>query len=188
MQVVLASRSPRRLELLRAAGLAVETRPSHVDERPLRDEPVERLVIRLAQAKAMACPVATVPIVAADTLVVLDHRPLGQPRDHGEARAMLRALSGRTHQVMTGVCVRLGTRSLHERVCTKVRFRALDDDEIDTYLAHNEVLDKAGAYAIQQGAAGFVIGIDGPLDNVIGLPVRPTLRLLARISSREQDT
>lgn len=185
MEVILASRSPRRLSLLQAAGLAVETRPTHIDESARAGESVEQLVLRLARCKAEACPVQTRPVIAADTLVALDGRALGQPRDLEEARRMLHALSGRTHEVLTGVCVRKGKCTQLARVTTQVRFRALTDDEIDTYLAHNEVLDKAGAYAIQQGAAGFVIGIEGPLDNVIGLPVHTTLQLLRRVHSRE---
>jgi len=181
MEIILASRSPRRLQLLQAAGLAVEIRPSHIDESPKPDEPVESLVSRLAHAKAMACPVDNIPVIGADTLVVLDGRPIGQPRDMPEARHMLQRLSGRSHYVLTGVCVRLGQHYLQDRIKTSVRFRNLDAGEIETYLAHNEVLDKAGAYAIQQGAAGFIHAIDGPLDNVIGLPTRTTLRLLEQI-------
>jgi len=181
MEIILASRSPRRLQLLQAVGLAVETRPSHIDETPEPGEPVESLVSRLAHAKAIACPVDNVPVIVADTLVVLEDQPIGQPRDMAEARDMLQRLSGRSHHVLTGVCVRLGRHCAQDRVKTAVRFRTLDAREIETYLAHNEVLDKAGAYAIQQGAAGFIEAIDGPLDNVIGLPTRTTLRLLKQI-------
>lgn len=181
MEIILASRSPRRLQLLQAAGLAVETRPSHIDETPRPGESVEALVSRLAREKALACPAGHCPVIAADTLVVLDGKPIGQPADLPEARGMLLQLSGRQHHVLTGVCVRLGSRLLEDRVSTAVRFRALQPQEIDCYLAHNDVLDKAGAYAIQQGAAGFIEAIDGPLDNVIGLPTRATLRLLEQI-------
>ena len=148
MEVILASRSPRRLQLLQAAGLAVEVRPSHIDETPLPGESVEQTVIRLGQAKAHACQTMDVPVIAADTLVLLDEQPLGQPADLVVARQMLQRLSGREHQVLTGVCVRLGDSQAQEMVRTSVRFRPLSEAEIDIYLQHNEVLDKAGAYAV----------------------------------------
>ncbi|RMG92961.1 MAG: septum formation protein Maf [Zetaproteobacteria bacterium] len=185
MEVILASRSPRRLQLLQAAGLAVEVRPSHVDETPIEGESVTGLVERLAHAKAHACSAEYQPVIAADTLVELDGQPLGQPADLNEAAKMLLALSGKWHRVLTGVCVRLGDRCLHEIASTRVHFRALSRHEIDTYLIHNEVLDKAGAYAIQQGGASFIDGLEGPLDNVIGLPTACTLRLLRKIGPGE---
>lgn len=181
MEIILASRSPRRLQLLQAAGLAVEVRPSHVDESPLPEETVEAMVQRLSRSKALACTESSVPVIAADTLVALDHEALGQPADLAAAKAMLQRLSGRRHEVLSGVCVRLGDRLEQALVRTTVRFRNLSEPEIDTYLIHNEVLDKAGAYAVQGGAAGFIEAIDGPLDNVIGLPVQATLQLLQRI-------
>jgi len=183
MEIILASRSPRRLQLLQSAGLAVEVRPSHVDESALPGETVEVLVHRLAKDKAMACGDAEVPVIAADTLVALDGEPLGQPADLAAAKAMLQKLSGRQHTVISGVCVRLGSRIEQTIVHTEVRFRPLAEQEIDIYLLHNEVLDKAGAYAVQGGAAGFIEAINGPLDNVIGLPVLATLQLLDRLSS-----
>ena len=182
MEVILASRSPRRLQLLQAAGLAVEVRPSHIDETPVQGESVPALVERLAHAKAHACPAKRQPVIAADTLVELDGQPLGQPADLSEAAGMLLALSGKWHRVLTGVCVRLGGHCLHDTASTRVHFRKISRDEVNIYLAHNEVLDKAGAYAIQQGAAAFIDGLDGPLDNVIGLPTTCTLRLLKKIA------
>jgi len=183
MEIILASRSPRRLQLLQSAGLAVEVRPSHVDESALPGETVEELVYRLAKDKAMACGDTASPVIAADTLVALDGEPLGQPADLTAAKTMLQRLSGRRHTVISGVCVRLHDRFEQDIVRTEVCFRPLSEQEIDIYLLHNEVLDKAGAYAVQGGAAGFIASINGPLDNVIGLPVLATLQLLEQLQS-----
>jgi len=184
MEVILASKSPRRLQLLQAAGLAVEVRPSHIDESPLAGESVPEMVARLCRDKAAACPVVDHPVIAADTLVSHNGEPLGQPADMAAAKAMLQRLSGQRHTVLTAVCVRLGDRLLSSRVETAVRFREIGEAELDVYLAHNEVLDKAGAYAIQAGAASFIDAVDGPLDNVIGLPVQETMRLLWEVTKR----
>lgn len=183
MQVILASKSPRRRLLLQAAGMAVEVRPAHVDESLLADEDAACAVQRLAVAKGTALGACDTPIIAADTLVALDGRPLGQPADMHQAREMLTALSGSTHQVYSGVCVVYRGRSLHQSMCTEVCFSSLSPHQIDTYLEHNEVLDKAGAYEIQGGAASFVRAVKGPLDNVIGLPVRLTLNMLEEVIS-----
>jgi septum formation protein len=188
MEIVLASRSPRRRQLLQAAGLAIEILPSHVDETVLAGESVQDTVLRLATMKAEACPEAKRPVIAADTLVCLDGQPIGQPRDLDEARSMIRRLAGRQHSVFTGVCIRRGERTSTELVRTNVHFRDITEAEIDTYLAHNEVLDKAGAYAVQAGAACFITGIDGPLDNVIGLPVGATLALLQHLAMPAEVT
>ncbi len=181
MEVTLASKSPRRLQLLQAAGFAVEVRPSHVDEMPLPGEAVDAMVQRLCRTKAAACPVNDHPVIAADTLVALHGEALGQPEDMRAARVMLQKLSGQAHQVYTAVCVRLGDRMLDGMATTTVRFRDLDEREVDIYLAHNDVLDKAGAYAIQAGAASFIEEVAGPLDNVIGLPVGLTRELLLKL-------
>lgn len=184
MKVILASRSPRRLTLLQSAGFTVEVRPSHIDETALPEESVPEMVARLSRNKALACDAAAgvltdTPIIAADTLVAIGKHVLGQPCDAAHAKTMLQQLSGHEHQVITGVCVRFGDRLAQQHVVTRVRFRAFTDNEIDTYLTHNDVLDKAGAYAVQAGAASFIESIQGPLDNVIGLPIRCTLNLLA---------
>lgn len=160
----------------------MEVMPSHVDETPLAGESVEDMTLRLCQDKAMACTVADRPVIAADTLVSLHGEPLGQPTDMDHAREMISRLSGESHSVFTAVCVRLGDEKRLQMVRTDVHFRALAELEIEIYLNHNDVLDKAGAYAIQAGAASFIRGIDGPLDNVIGLPVAQTLTMLGEIA------
>jgi len=182
MKIILASRSPRRLHLLQSAGLRVGVCPSHIDESPLSNESTAQMVQRLCQAKAMACDnTNNIPIIAADTLVCIHDQALGQPEDLAHAKTMLQQLSGQKHEVFTGVCVRLNQHTTFELVCTTVHFRPLTEAEIDTYLLHNDILDKAGAYAIQAGAASFITCIDGPLDNVIGLPVRTTLHMIEKI-------
>jgi len=169
--------------LLMAAGLAVEVCPQHVDESAMGDETVEAQVQRLGKLKAMTCAENIRPVIAADTLVALNGDALGQPRSMEEAKNMLECLSGQTHQVYTGICVRRGVQICEASVCTHVEFRKINRDEIDTYLQHNEVMDKAGAYAVQGGAASFIESTDGPLDNVIGLPVRQTLQLLQQLEA-----
>ena len=181
MNIILASQSPRRLHLLESAGFIVEVMPSHIDETPLADESAHDMVMRLCQAKALACPIKNQAVVAADTLVSIHGQALGQPEDAAHAKRMLQQLSGQTHTVLTAVCVRLGQACLQERVCTDVSFRELSDAAIDAYVAHNEVLDKAGAYAIQGAAASFITRVDGALDNVIGLPVHTTTRMLKQL-------
>jgi len=182
MQIILASRSPRRRTLLQSAGLSVDVRPSHIDETPLANESISAMVDRLSRDKALACDApANIPVIAADTLVAIGAHILGQPRDLAHAKTMLQQLSGHEHQVITGVCVRMGDKLIQQQITTRVHFRPLTEAEIDTYLAHNEVLDKAGSYAIQSGAASFITAIDGGLDNVIGLPVRTTLDMIATL-------
>lgn len=188
MHIILASKSPRRLFLLQSAGLTVDVQPTHIDETPLAGENVADMVSRLCREKALACNSGdNRPIIAADTLVAINGKALGQPADLEHAKNMLQQLSGHEHTVLTGVCVRLGNHMLNELVQTRVRFRSLSETEIDTYLAHNEVLDKAGSYAIQGGASSFIEAIDGPLDNVIGLPVRITLHMMNQIMDLEQQ-
>lgn len=178
MELILASQSPRRLQLLQAAGLSPQVLPSHIDESIHPDETPIESALRLCREKSLACPVSDKPVIAADTLVILDNQAFGQPQSREQAAEMIRKLSGRTHQVITAVCVRYGTQTSTESVITRVTFRDIRDDEIPRYLDHNHVMDKAGAYAIQEGASGFITAIDGPLDNVIGLPVQTTLRML----------
>jgi septum formation protein len=177
--LILASRSPRRSELLRAAGLEFTIRATDVDESVWGEELPGEYVRRLAEKKALAASVrADEVILAADTTVALGNEILGKPRDAEDARWMLEKLSGRRHEVYTGVCVR-SERTIHTEVaCTGVWFEALSEAEIDDYVRSGEPLDKAGAYAIQGLASKFIPRIDGSYSNVVGLPVDLVYRML----------
>lgn len=179
-QVVLASGSPRRLELLRRIGIEPEVRIADVDETPAPGEDAAALVSRLAAAKAEAVDDGTgVLVVAADTVVVIDGRVLGKPGDAHDAARMLATLSGRSHDVLTGVHLRRGSRVADAVETTSVRFRTLSEREIAAYVATGEPLDKAGAYAIQGVGGMFVETISGSDTNVIGLPLSTLVRLAA---------
>ncbi len=180
LTLVLASASPRRLELLRTTGLAVEVHPVDVDETPLQGEAGAATALRLARLKAAAAAVRFPgrAVLAADTVVVADGVTLGKPAGPAEARAMLARLSGRWHEVVTGVALVVpGGRELSEAATTRVLFAALDDGEIDAYAAGHEPLDKAGAYALQGAAGWFVEALEGSASNVIGLPLATVRRL-----------
>ncbi len=183
-KIVLASGSPRRRELLNAMGYEFAVLAPDVDENVegrARDI-VGILAERKGRAAAQLCHDGEI-VIAADTLVSLDERPLGKPKSDDEAAAMLRALSGRSHAVYTGLCVidtAAGTASVDVE-CTRVTFRPLADEEIAAYVATGEPRDKAGAYAIQGGAAAFVSGYDGSYNNVIGLPTEKLAERLNRI-------
>lgn len=178
--VVLASASPRRLELLRLAGLDPVVVAPDIDECPYPAEPPVDYVARLARAKALSVPARDdVVVVAADTTVVLDGESLGKPRDPADARAMLRRLSGRAHTVSTGVAVvRPGGGIAEIVVTTEVVMAALGDATIARYVETGEPMDKAGAYGIQGRAQVFVASIRGSWTNVVGLPVVEALDLL----------
>jgi septum formation protein len=179
--VVLASGSPRRLELLRRLGLDPEVRVAAVDETPLTGETPAETVARLARAKAHAVEAGDALVVAADTEVVLDGTVLGKPGDPAEATAMLRALSGRAHVVLTGVHVLAGDRESAAVEETVVCFRALSDEEIAAYVATGEPDDKAGGYGIQGAGGMFVERIEGSDTNVIGLPLATVVRLAGEV-------
>ena len=184
MRVVLASGSPRRLELLRRLGVEPAVRPADVDETPHEAEAPEVVVARLARTKALAVERAADDLViAADTEVVLADRVLGKPDDDADARAMLRALSGRSHRVLTGLHVVRGDREAGAVEETTVWIRALGDDEIDAYVATGEPTDKAGGYAIQGAGGMFVDRIEGSDTNVIGLPLATVVRLAAEVGA-----
>lgn len=171
MELVLASQSPRRKELLTLLGHPFRVQVASVDE-TMENLPIEQAVARLSHRKAAAIGAdANQIVIGADTVVVLDRQVLGKPRDEEDAVGMLRSLSGKTHQVMTGVCVLKGERVLTHTEVTEVTFRPLTDREIESYVATKEPMDKAGAYGIQGGAAPFVEGIRGDYYNVVGLPV-----------------
>jgi septum formation protein len=180
---VLASQSPRRRRLLAQAGFSPFLWASDVDETPLLGEDPRIYVQRLARAKAAAFDAQDPRVVlASDTTVALGQRIIGKPNDRSDARAMLQELSGVTHVVHTAVALRLpgGGGWLEACVTTEVSFRALSTVELDRYLATDEWTDKAGAYAVQGEAAGFVDRIVGSYTSVIGLPVRETMGLLAQ--------
>ena len=186
--LVLASRSPRRADLLRAAGIAFEVRAfPEIDETPGAGLSDPREIVRdLAERKARAAQLRAPHelLLTADTLVFLDDEILGKPDDAAEAHAMLTALSGRSHVVATGVALtgpggRGRIRFVSDAASTRVRFRELTREEIDAYVRSGEPLDKAGAYAIQGEAARFVAGLEGAEDTVVGLPVEVVRRLLA---------
>ncbi len=184
---ILASASPRRAEILTNVGWCFEVRVANIDESPREDEAPEAYVERVARDKAAAVVnliddeaqhrdknAARLFVLGADTVVLIDDEVMGKPAHHGEAKAMLRRLSGRTHEVVTGVGlidVASGeVRVAHE--CTCVRFAELSDAEIEAYVRTNEPMDKAGAYAVQGRGSLFIEGIEGDYWNVVGLPVR----------------
>jgi septum formation protein len=179
MTLVLASKSPRRSELLRGAGFVFTVRTAEVDESLESRESARDYVQRLARKKALA--VALQPgelILGADTTVVVDDEILGKPRDDDDARAMLKKLSGRRHEVYTGVCLRTAEFTRTRFACTDVWFDVMEADEIDAYVRSGEPHDKAGAYAIQGLAAKFIPRIDGSYSNVVGLPVDLVHRMM----------
>ena len=185
MRLILASASPRRAELLRAAGIEFDAMPADVDESLHDGESPEQYVRRVANAKACGVLARSHgrPVVAADTVVVLDGHILGKPADAADARRMLEMLSGRRHEVLTAVSVSLGGP---DDACpaaggierTTVEFASLSDGEITQYVASGEPMDKAGAYAIQGLASRFVTRIEGSYANVVGLPVALVYKLL----------
>ena len=183
MRVVLASESPRRAELLRAAGFTIDIVPPGIEERRQPGELPEAHVRRLALAKALAVRAdnGDKPIVAADTVVLAEGRLLEKPADDGEAAKMLRLLSGRTHEVLTGVAVRFHARHLDHVEQTRVRFSHLTEAEIAWYVRSGEPHGKAGAYAVQGLASRFIEAIEGSYSNVVGLPVAAVYRLLREV-------
>jgi len=177
----LASASPRRRALLASIGVAVQVQPCNIDETPLANECAERYVERLAQAKAQAAaPMTSLPTLGSDTAVVVDGQILGKPDSQQHAAWMLRQLSGREHQVLTGVAVTGPQGVLTCCVTTRVTLRALSEAEIAAYWKTAEPQDKAGGYAIQGLASVFVTGIEGSHSAVVGLPLFETACLLRR--------
>jgi septum formation protein len=180
MPLILASRSPRRAELLTAAGIPFSVTPADVDETPNGDEPPLDYVIRIAREKAVlaAAHAPDAAVLAADTVVVAGGRLLGKPADAGDARNMLRLLSGTVHDVHTGVALIHRGVEMAEVASTRVRFVPLAEAEIDWYISTGEPDGKAGAYAIQGAASRYVDRIEGSWSNVVGLPVATVYRLL----------
>lgn len=181
LHVVLASRSPRRIELIAQLGITADVVPADIDETPLTGEEPAQYVKRLASSKARAVQerLATDALVlGADTTVDLDGVIFGQPVDETEARRMLKALSARTHRVHTGVAVIGPERSESLVVTSMVTFEPVTDALLDWYIGTGEWQGKAGAYAVQGLGGTLVEGVRGSLSNVIGLPLRETAQLL----------
>jgi len=189
--LVLASASPRRRELLRNTGIPFDVYPTNIPESPQPGEKPRDCAERLAREKALAAfrQQPDKPVLGADTIVVVDGEILGKPRDEADAMRMLRLLSGRTHEVTTGVCLvgpsrRTGNQKLEtgfedtRSETTRVSMTALTEEEIRSYIATDEPMDKAGAYAIQGIASRWIPRIEGDYCNVVGLPVALVFRML----------
>jgi septum formation protein len=186
VRVILASASPRRRELLALVGIPHDVRPADIDESLHENEAPAVYAERLARAKASAFPTsddATITI-GSDTIVVIDDRVLGKPRDEAQAAEMLRSLSGRTHTVYTAVAVRRGARIASAVEHVAVTFRPLTDEAIASYIATREPMDKAGAYGIQGFGATIVQRIDGDYFAVMGLPLGALVELLEQVGVR----
>ncbi len=187
-EIILASASPRRRELLEQIGVKFSVAPAAIDESWNAGEApgayVERMACEKAHAGALHAGSGNHVIIGADTAVVIDSEVLGKPADRSHALAMLAKLSGRTHQVITGVAVTDGERLEHRLSLSKVRMRVIPAAEADAYWATGEPVDKAGAYAIQGLGGMFVAGLQGSYSGVVGLPVYETAELLAAFGYR----
>jgi septum formation protein len=177
--LLLASASPRRRELLERVGLTLRVSAPDIDESPREGEPAADYVRRMAAGKLAAARTAAgrtdVALLAADTIVILQGRILGKPRDRDEAADMLRRLAGHRHEVTTAYRIAFGAREVDRAVTTAVAFRLLDPGELEAYLECEEWRGKAGAYAVQGVAAAFVTELRGSLTNVVGLPLAEVL-------------
>jgi septum formation protein len=192
--LILASASPRRRELLKQTGFTFEVRPAHVNEDPYPDEDPVAYVVRLARHKAQSvlaeissdAPAQSAVVLGADTTVTLDGHILAKPEDAADAARMLRMLSGRTHRVITGVAVASATGTEVAAEITGVQFLTLTDEEINSYIATGEPMDKAGAYGIQGYAAKWIPRIEGCYSNVVGLPLGLVSTMLQVVRLRDQ--
>lgn len=185
--IILASKSPRRQELIRNITDDVEVTVSDAEEILPEGIAPEDAPVYLAsiKARAVAADYPDRVVVGADTVVILDGQVLGKPRDREDAKRMLRALSGRVHTVITGCCIIRGEKECSFGDCTRVEFYPLSDREIDDYIATGEPFDKAGSYGIQGGGSLFVKGIEGDFFNVMGLPVARLNRELKAFLNNE---
>ncbi|MDQ6663601.1 MAG: Maf family protein [Acidobacteriota bacterium] len=182
--LILASQSPRRRELLANAGIPFTVCPASLDETVNDGELPEDYVKRLAEQKALAIAGAPGDIVlGADTVVVIANQILGKPAGVADAIRMLHALSGRKHEVITGICLKGGGKLIADWAVTKVWFAQMSDTEIEQYVASGEPMDKAGAYAIQGMGSKFIERIDGSYNNVVGLPVSLVYKYLKTLSA-----
>ena len=189
VELVLASGSPRRRRLLEDLGVSFRVRPVHTDESPLADESIDEMVVRLACDKARAERSPGSLVLAADTMVMLDGLGLGKPENEAQARAMLRRLAGRTHEVITGVALLDVDREklVSDVEISQVSIDDIDGGVIDWYVATGEPLDKAGAYAIQGLGALFVRSVNGNYSNIVGLPLPLTQALFRRLDFDLRD-
>lgn len=169
--LILASQSPRRREILERAGIAFTVRVADVDESLREGEAAQSYVRRLATRKAVAVGRPGEVVLGADTTVVVDGEIFGKPVDAADAVRMLGRLAGRTHEVITGICLKIGGQLYIDAETTLVRFTAMSEAEISEYVATGEPMDKAGGYAIQGGASRYIDRIEGCYWNVVGLPV-----------------
>lgn len=188
MELVLASRSPRREKLLVEAGYEVDVQPADVDERRLGHESPRAYVLRLARAKAVAVTFPRRVVIGADTVVLIDGLILGKPTDRSDAIRMLGLLAGRTHTVLTGVAVVCDGDVLDGVEETRVTFAPLEQQEIAWYVSTREPDDKAGAYGIQGIGSRFIECIEGSYTNVVGLPIAVAHRFIQQISSPPMGT
>lgn len=180
-ELVLASQSPRRAELLTQLGVRFSVRPAHIDESPMPGEAPDAYVQRMAREKARGVAAGeSRPVLGADTTVVLDGESLGKPADRDAGREMLQRLSGREHEVLSAVCLFGGDENATVCVATRVAFCDLSTELIEAYLSTDEPWDKAGGYAIQGLAGALVRSIAGSYSNVVGLPLAETRELLQR--------
>jgi septum formation protein len=179
--LILASSSPRRAELLRAAGIEFAIRIPDIDETRLPGESPQNYALRLSREKAMAVPEAEELVLGADTIVIINNEIAGKPADLDDARRMLNALSGRRHEVLTAVTLICGERVLSEVESTHVSFSRMSEEEIEWYISTGEPMDKAGAYGIQGYASRFVERIEGNYSNVVGLPVSLIYQMAKRL-------
>lgn len=187
--LLLASASPRRAKLLEKAGIPFTCVPSRADELPSNSCSPDILVVENARRKAeeVSSRFPGRVVLGADTMVVLEGQALGKPQDRADARRMLRVLSGRVHQVMTGVCITDGSKTETALSVTSVTFRVLEDALIERYVASGECDDKAGAYGIQDKGCILVERLEGDYFGVVGLPVCTVDKLLERFLPREKD-
>lgn len=177
--LVLASTSVRRQQILTAAGIPHVIRAPNIPEYRNPDESPDAYVRRLAEQKAFAVPMHPgETILAGDTVVVIDQHILEKPRDHADALRMLRLLSGRDHEVITGICLRRDSQTIVDSAVTHVHFVELSEKELAAYVQSGEPMDKAGAYAIQGLASRFIDRVDGGYFNVVGLPMSLVYRHL----------
>lgn len=186
MKVILASKSPRRLELLTMLGYEVEAHVSDVDESAVSAESPEMLAIALSKAKAEAVSkelqAIDLPIIAADTIVCVGSEILGKPKDRNDAERMLKLLSGKRHQVHTGYTVIINGNVISSCDSSFVIFRDISENELAAYLDSGEPYDKAGAYGIQGKAGAFVERIEGDFFSIMGLPICKISKILNSIN------